>query len=58
MLASRLGVGAIQAILEGQRNVMVGIKNDEVVYVPFSNAIKSDKPVKKELIDVLALLSI
>ena len=58
VLASRLGVGAIQAILEGQRNVMVGIKNDEVVYVPFSNAIKSDKPVKKELIDVLALLSI
>ena len=51
-------MGAIQAILEGQRNVMVGIKNDEVVYVPFSNAIKSDKPVKKELIDVLALLSI
>lgn len=58
ILASRLGVGAIQAILEGQRNVMIGIKNDEVVYVPFSNAIKSDKPVKKELIDVLAVLSI
>ena len=37
---------------------MVGIKNDEVVYVPFTNAIKSDKPVKKELIDVLAVLSI
>ena len=58
ILASRLGVGAINALLEGQRNVMVGIKNDEVVYVPFSNAIKSDKPVKKELIDVLAELSI
>ena len=58
ILASRLGVGAVQAILEGQRNVMVGIKNDEVVYVPFTNAIKSDKPVKKELIDVLAVLSI
>lgn len=58
ILASRLGVGAIRALLEGQRNVMIGIKNDEVVYVPFSNAIKSDKPVKKELIDVLAVLSI
>ena len=58
ILASRLGVGAINALLEGQRNVMVGIKNDEVVYVPFSNAIKSDKPVKKELIDVLAELRI
>ena len=57
ILASRLGVGAIQAIMEGQRNVMVGIKNDEVVYVPFCNAIKSDKPVKKELIDVLAVAS-
>ena len=58
ILASRLGVGAIRALLEGQRNVMIGIKNDEVVYVPFTNAIKSDKPVKKELIDVLAVLSI
>ena len=58
ILASRLGAGAINAILEWQRNVMIGIKNDEVVYVPFSNAIKSDKPVKKELIDLLAVLSI
>lgn len=58
ILASRLGVGAIRALLEGQRNVMIGIKDDEVVYVPFTNAIKSDKPVKKELIDVLAVLSI
>lgn len=58
ILASRLGVGAVQALKEGQRNVMIGIRNDEVVYVPFSNAIKSDKPVKKELIDVLGILSI
>jgi 6-phosphofructokinase 1 len=58
ILASRLGCGAIQAFLEGQRNIMIGIKNDEVVYVPFTNAIKSDKPIKKELIDDLAVLSI
>ena len=58
ILASRLGVGAITALREGQRNVMIGIKNDEVVYVPFCNASKSDKPVKKELINVLGILSI
>ena len=58
ILASRLGVGAIQAIIEGQRNVMIGIRNDEIVYVPFSNAIKNDKPIKKELIDALGILSI
>jgi len=58
ILASRLGAGAIQALLEGQRNVMIGIRNDEVVYVPFASAVKSDKPIKKELIDVLDTLSI
>ncbi len=58
ILASRLGVAAINAFMEGQRNVMMGIKNDEVVYVPFSNAIKSDKPIKEELLNVLAVLSI
>ncbi len=57
VLASRLGVGAIQALLEGQRNVMIGIRNDEIVYVPFVSAVKSDKPVKRELIEVLDTLS-
>ena len=58
ILASRLGAGAIDAILEGQRNVMIGIHNDEVVYVPFSEAIKKDKPLDKSLIKVLDELSI
>ena len=58
ILASRLGVGAVRALQEGQRNVMVGIKNDEVVYVPFTNAIQKVKPIDRELIDVLAVLSI
>ena len=58
ILASRLGVGAINAILDGQRNVMIGIRNDEVVYVPFSSAVKSDKPLKKELITALEVLSL
>lgn len=58
ILASRLGAAAIDALLEDQRNVMIGIENDEVVYVPFSKAIKNDKPLKPELINVLHELSI
>lgn len=58
ILASRLGVAAIDAIMEDQRNVMIGIENDNIVYVPFSKAIKNDKPIKKELINVLRALSI
>ena len=58
ILASRLGAGVIDAILDGQRNVMVGIRNDQVVYVPFSDAIRSDKAMNKSLIRVLDELSI
>ena len=58
ILASRLGVASIEALKEGQRNIMVGIKNDQIVYVPFSRAIKMDKPIDKELINVLSSLSI
>ena len=58
ILASRMGVAAIEALNEGQRNVMIGIKNDQLVYVPFSRAIKYDKPIDKELINVLGILSI
>ncbi len=58
ILASRTGVGAIDAIMQGQRNVMVGVRNNEIVYVPLSEAIRSDKPFDKKLITVLDELSI
>jgi len=57
ILASRMGYAAIEALMEGQRNVMIGIKNDEIVYVPISRAIKKDKPINRELISVLNILS-
>lgn len=58
ILASRLGKAAVQAILEEQRNVMMGIRDNEIVYVPFTEAIKRDKPIDKNLIRVLDELSI
>jgi len=58
ILASRLGVASIEALDEGQRNVMVGINDEKIVYVPFTKAIKIDKPIDRELIDVLRILSI
>ncbi|MBQ0060201.1 MAG: 6-phosphofructokinase [Bacteroidaceae bacterium] len=58
ILASRLGAGAIQAILDGQRNVMIGVKNDQIVYVPIVDAIRKEKPIDKTLIKVLDELSI
>ena len=58
ILASRLGVASIEALKEGQRNIMVGIKDDQIVYVPIARAVKIDKPIDRELINVLTVLSI
>ena len=37
---------------------MVGIRNNEIVYVPFSECIRTDKPINKRLFKVLDELSI
>ena len=58
ILASQVGVGAIEALVQGQRNVMVGVRNNEVVYVPFVDAIGKRKVMDKKLIKVLDELSI
>ncbi|MDD2962166.1 MAG: 6-phosphofructokinase [Muribaculaceae bacterium] len=58
ILASRMGAAAVDALLEDQRNVMIGIANDEIVYVPFSKAIKNDKPINRDLLNTLRRLSI
>lgn len=58
ILASRMGAAAIDALGDDQRNVMIGIKNDEIVYVPFAKAIKNDKPVNPDLMETLRRLSI
>ena len=58
ILASRVGYAAVEALLEGQRNCMIGIHNDHIVNVPFNKAIKKDKPIDEELLSVLRVLSI
>ncbi|HOI78942.1 MAG TPA: 6-phosphofructokinase [Petrimonas sp.] len=58
ILASRMGIAAIQALLENQRNVMIGIRENEIDYVPFKRAIKKDREISPELLEVLEISSI
>ena len=58
IIASRMGEAAINALIEGQRNVMIGIQNDEIVYVPFSKAIRKNKPINRDLLNTIKILSI
>lgn len=58
VLASRLGVYAIDALINGESNVMIGIKNHKVLSVPFSEAIKKDTEIDTELIRVSDIVSL
>ncbi len=57
-LASRLGVAAIEALLDNQRSIMVGYSNHEVVHVPFNKTIKGHRNINKELLEVADILMI
>ena len=58
ILASRMGAAAIDALLEGQRNIMIGDDDEKIVYVPFSKAIRRDKPIDRDLLKLIHQLSI
>jgi 6-phosphofructokinase len=55
-LASRLGVAAVEALLDNQRSIMVGWVNHEVVNVPFNKTIKRHRSISRELLDVADIL--
>jgi 6-phosphofructokinase 1 len=58
VLASRLGVGAIDALLRGERDVMIGISCRKVVAVPFEQAISGENEIDLELIRVADITSV
>jgi 6-phosphofructokinase 1 len=55
--ASRIGFMAVNALLEGRKNVMVGIINKEIVYTPFEKAIKHTEELNPHLVQMMEILS-
>lgn len=58
ILASRLGLGAIEGLINGQKSVAAGIVNDQLVYTDFKEAISKEKPLNPDLIRMVNILSI
>jgi len=58
VVASRLGFAAVEALLDDQKSVMVGLQNDEIVLVPFRKAVKLNKDVNMALLELADILSI
>jgi 6-phosphofructokinase 1 len=58
VLASRLGVKAVEVLLEGKSNFMVGLLKDEIVLTPLELAVKGKSQIDQELIKVSDIVSI
>ncbi|RMA58840.1 6-phosphofructokinase [Ulvibacter antarcticus] len=58
VLASRMGVAAIDALLANERDVMIGIVHSKMVSVSFSEAIKGENKLDMELIRVADITSV
>ena len=57
LLASRLGVAAVDGLLEGRHDVMAGVVNGNVVYTAFEEAIGKRKHLNTDLFRVLSILA-
>ena len=57
VLASKLGVAAVEGLLQGKYDVMAGVINNKVVYTPIAKAIIDDKEVDEEDFRVVRILS-
>jgi 6-phosphofructokinase 1 len=58
VLASRMGVKAVESLLEGKSNYMVGLLNDRIEITPLNETIKGKSKINKELIRVSDIMSV
>ncbi|HQP03181.1 MAG TPA: 6-phosphofructokinase [Bacteroidales bacterium] len=56
-LASKLGLAAVEALLDDQRSVMVGLIKNETALIPFNQAIKHHKDINRKMLEMLYILN-
>jgi 6-phosphofructokinase 1 len=58
VLASRLGVAAVESLLTGRRGEMVGIVNNQVTHTPLEVVVSNKKEFPMDLMRVAEVLSL
>ena len=54
--ASRMGVAAVEALLDDQKSIMIGLVNNEIVHVPLNKTVKLHKDVNRDLLELADIL--
>jgi len=58
VLASRLGVEAVEALRKGTNKIMIGLINDKVAHTSLEKAIKGETPIDEEMLRISDILSV
>ena len=58
VLASQLGVAAVDAIMDDQKSIMIGLIDNKIVHVPFNKTIKNSKGLNTNLVGLIDVLSV
>jgi 6-phosphofructokinase 1 len=57
VLASRLGLEAVKALVAGKKSVMIGQEHREIVFIPFDKAIKHNQRIDPAILEIVDILS-
>lgn len=58
ILASRLGYAAVNGLLSGKSQAMVGIVNDQLTFTPFEKAVKQNACIQADMIEMIRVLAV
>jgi len=58
VLACRVGVAAVEALLAGYKGDMAGLVNNEIVFTPFEHAIKRNSDIDPNMLRIVEMLSL
>ncbi|HEY8396353.1 MAG TPA: 6-phosphofructokinase [Flavihumibacter sp.] len=57
LIASRMGYHAVESLMMGRHNVMVGIQNNKMHYTPLENAVKAKQKINEEWMKIVKILA-
>ena len=58
VISSRMGFSAVEALLNGKKNVMIGIMNNKITYTPFNKAVKHLEGIHPDLERMMRILAV
>jgi 6-phosphofructokinase 1 len=57
LIASRMGYSAVECLMEGRHNVMVGIVNNRMSFTPLEKAVKAKQKINNEWLKIVKILA-